>query len=211
MENADRFLSVEEAMEGLCHYLSEQTGWKYLKSRRCLKKTVGDLVFEIRFYSSKWNLSYQKVEVSCELKFWTKKIDKACTVYSIVGCYQFDPPTGDYWWDISTESRLNETRELLKTAILMDADGLCREFEDNYIEAVKKLMDDKIFDAYHIRLSFIASQLGDAYIAEKAKEIYHSLNASLRKQVEDYRRGDRSKAWMINPNNLKYIVDNGLV
>lgn len=210
MGSADKFLSVEEAMEGLCLYLSEQTGWKYLKSRRCLKKTVEDLVFEIRFYSSKWNLSYQSVEVECELQFWTKKIDKACTVHSGVGCYKFDPPTG-VWWDISTESRLTETREQLKTAIMTYAVGLCREFEDNYVEATKKLMSDAIFDAYHIRLSFIASQLGNEYIAEKAKEIYHSLNASLRKQVKDYRQGDRSKAWMINPNNLKFIVDNGLV
>ena len=38
MGSADKFLSVEEAMEGLCRYLAEQTGWKYLKSRRCLKK-----------------------------------------------------------------------------------------------------------------------------------------------------------------------------
>ena len=210
MGSADKFLSVEEAMEGLCQYLSEQTGWKYLKSRRCLKKTVEDLVFEIRFHSSKWNLSYQSVEIECELQFWTKKIDKACTVHSSVGSYKFDPPTG-VWWDISTESRLAKTREQLKTAIMTYAVGLYREFEDNYVEATKKLMSDAIFEAYHIRLSFVASQLGNEYIAEKAKEIYHSLNASIREQVKDYRQGDRSKMWMINPNNLKYIVDNGLV
>lgn len=210
MGSADKFLSVEEATEGLGRYLSEQTGWKYLKSRRCLKKTVEDLVFEIRFHSSKWNLSYQSVEIECELQFWTKKIDKSCTTHSSVGCYKFEPPAG-VWWDISTESRLAETCEQLKTAIMTYAVGLCREFEDNYVEATKKLMSDEIFEAYHIRLSFIASQLGNEYIAEKAKEIYHSLNASLRKQVKDYRQGDRSKMWMINPNNLKYIVDNGLV
>lgn len=210
MGSADKFLSVEEAMEGLCQYLSAQTGWKYLKSRRCLKKSVEDLIFEIRFRSSKWNLSYQSVEIDCELRFWTKKIDKACNTHSSVGFYKFDPPTG-VWWDISTESRLAETREQLKTAIMTYAVGLYREFEDNYVEATKKLMDDEIFDAYHIRLSFIASQLGNEYIAERAKRIYDSLNDNLRQQVNDYKQGDRSMMWMINPNNLRYIVDNGLV
>lgn len=210
MESADKFLSVEEAMEGLCRYLSEQTGWKYLKSRRCLKKSVEDLVFEIHFRSSKWNLSYQRVEIDCELRFWTKKIDKTYNTHSSVGFYKFDPPTG-VWWDISTESRLAETCEKLKTAIMTYAVGLCREFEDNYVEATKKLMSDAIFEAYHIRLSFIASQLGNEYIAERAKRIYDSLNDNLRQQVNDYKQGDRSNMWMINPNNLKYIVDNGLV
>lgn len=119
-----------------------------------------------------------------------------------VGFYKFDSPTG-VWWDISTESRLTETREQLKTAIMTYAVGLCREFEDNYVEATKKLMDDGIFDAYHIRLSFIASQLGNEYIAERAKSIYDSLNDNFRQQVSDYKQGDRSKMWMINPNNMR--------
>ncbi|MDE7223311.1 MAG: hypothetical protein K2O34_05970, partial [Acetatifactor sp.] len=200
----------EAAMEGLCQYLAEQTGWKYLKSRRCLKKTVEDLVFELRFYSSKWNLSFQRVEVECELQIWSRKIDKVCNTHSSVGFYRFNPPSGD-WWDISTEGSLSVVREQLNAAITTHAVKLCREFETDYLEATKKLMDDAVFDLYHIQLSFVASQLGNEFIAEKAKEIYRSLNTGLRKQVEDYRQGDRSMAWMINPNNLKYIVDNGLV
>ena len=35
--------------------LSETTGYKYLKSRRSLKKTIGQIVFEVLFFSSKWN------------------------------------------------------------------------------------------------------------------------------------------------------------
>ena len=42
--------AVDEAIEKLITSLSEAIGWKYLKSQRCLKKTVGDLVFEIDFY-----------------------------------------------------------------------------------------------------------------------------------------------------------------
>ena len=35
--------------------LSETTGYKYLKSRSSLKKTTGQIVFEVLFFSSKWN------------------------------------------------------------------------------------------------------------------------------------------------------------
>lgn len=43
MEN---IFSVEEATQKLLTNLSETTGWKYLKSQRCLKKNVQDLAFK---------------------------------------------------------------------------------------------------------------------------------------------------------------------
>lgn len=35
--------------------LSEATGYKYLKNNGSLKKTVGQMVFEVLFFSSKYN------------------------------------------------------------------------------------------------------------------------------------------------------------
>lgn len=49
--------SVEEATDMLMSGLAEDTGWKYLKSQRVIKQTVDKLVFEINFFSSKWNES----------------------------------------------------------------------------------------------------------------------------------------------------------
>ena len=69
--------SVEEATQKLFTRLSETTGWKYLKSQQCLKKTVRDLVFQINFFTSKWNISYKRVEVSAEFKLWCKSYGKS--------------------------------------------------------------------------------------------------------------------------------------
>ena len=52
-------LNVAEAKTRLIQELSEITGFKYLKSG-VLKKTVKDIVFEINFFSSKWNESGQR-------------------------------------------------------------------------------------------------------------------------------------------------------
>ena len=68
--------AVDEAIEKLITSLSEAIGWKYLKSQRCLKKTVGDLVFEIDFYSSKWNSSHERVEINAGFSMWNKSYDK---------------------------------------------------------------------------------------------------------------------------------------
>ena len=47
----DYIYSVEEARDKIIGMLIESTGWKYLKSRNCLKKTVKDLIFEINFFA----------------------------------------------------------------------------------------------------------------------------------------------------------------
>lgn len=69
MEN---ILSVEETKTRLICELSTVTGFKYLKSG-ILKKTVKDIVFEINFFSSKWNASGQSIEVNADLRIIYKK------------------------------------------------------------------------------------------------------------------------------------------
>lgn len=54
-----KLLSVEEAENTVYSALETFTGWKFLKSSRCLKKKVKDLEFRIHFFSSKWNKSYE--------------------------------------------------------------------------------------------------------------------------------------------------------
>lgn len=211
MDNANRKLSVEDARERLCKYLSEQTGWKYLKSSRRLKKVINDLVFEIRFYSSQWNCSYESVRANFGLSIWSKKLDKTSNNKSHVGGYSFQHPK-DYWYDISTESNLSETMELLATEINKYAKTLTDKFEDDFLEAVKSLLDDEIFDRYDIRLEYVALHFGNDFVRDKAKKIYDSLNDTWQQQMKDYKEGDRSKQWMINPsNNLRYIIDNNLI
>ena len=38
-----------------------------------------------------------------------------------------------------------------------------------------------------------------------------SLSEEEKQQIKDYRNGARTKQWMLNPSNLKFIVDNDYV
>lgn len=201
--------SVEEATQKLFTMLSESTGWKYLKSQRCLKKTVKDLVFEVDFFSSKWNVSHQSVEVNAEFNLWCKKFEKELSVNSVVARMSYHPE-GGYWYDISTEEKLLSVFEDLSNKIQNTAVFLCTQFENDYLAETESLFRDH-FDEYHVYLDVIADKLGISVIKEKAQEIYYGISDEMRKQAAEYKNGARTKAWMLNRDNLKYIVDNNLV
>ena len=131
-------LSVDEAKTHLYHYLTEYTGWKFLKSQQCLKKVIKDIVFEIRFFASKYNLSFESVEVNCELVFWCKRLDKTCNVHSVIGGYSFQPQD-KYWYDISTMAQLSKVEEELAARIECYALVLIRDFEQDYEKAIHSL------------------------------------------------------------------------
>ncbi len=59
----EKVFSVEEAQTKLYAALADAMDFKYLKSQRCLKKTVKNLIFEVDFYSSKWNRSGESVNI----------------------------------------------------------------------------------------------------------------------------------------------------
>ena len=204
--------SVEEAMQKLLTELSESTGWKYLKSQRCLKKTVQDLVFEINFFSSKWNVSYERIEVNAEFTLWCKSYGKSsANVNNVIATMSYRPkPHIGEWFDISTEKKLLSVFEDLNSRIQNTAVSLCTQFENDYLAATDSLFNEH-FDEYRVHLDFIADKLGVSVIKEKAQEIYDSLSDEFKQQVSEYKNGARDKAWMINRGNLKYIIDNDLV
>ena len=122
-------LNVAEAKTRLIQELSEITGFKYLKSG-VLKKTVKDIVFEINFFSSKWNESGQSIEINAELRLIYKTYGKL-PVDNVVASMSYQPENG-YWYDISTESRLLETRNILEKRFQETAMDLVHRFENNY-------------------------------------------------------------------------------
>lgn len=206
--------SVEEATQKLFTRLSETTGWIYLKSQQCLKKTVKDLVFQINFFTSKWNISYERVEVSAEFKLWCKSYGKlpANNVIAMMSyCPERCTSNGGAWYDISTEEKLLAAFDELNRKIQQTAGSLCAQFEQDYLRGVESLFREH-FDEYRVYLDFIADKLGmSPAIREKAQEIYDSLSDDMRQQVLAYQNGARNSFWMINRSNLKYIVDNDLI
>lgn len=205
--------SVEEAAQKLYTKLADATDWKYLKSKRCLKRAVDDLIFEIDFYSSKWNLSHQSVEVNADFILWCKSYGKLL-VDNIIASMSYRPelndPNAGYWYDISTEEKLLSVFDELNNRIQNTAVDLCMQFETDYLAATKRLFTEH-FDEYHVHLDFIADKLGISVILEKAQEIYDSISDEMKQQVLDYKNGARNKTWMLNRGNLKYIIDNDLV
>ena len=79
--------------------LSEATGYQYLKSRRSLKKTIGQIVFEVLFFSSKWN-DDNHIGINADFRVSYKKYGAASTAYSVVASKSFRNNT-EYWYDIA--------------------------------------------------------------------------------------------------------------
>lgn len=202
----DNILNVEDAKIRLIQELSEITGFKHLKSG-VLKKSVKDIVFEIHFFSSKWNASGQSIEINAELRLSYKKYGKL-PVDNIVASMSYQPENG-YWYDISTESKLLETRNVLEKCFQETVMDLVNRFDDDYNLAIEYLFTEG-FEKYNVHLDFIADNLGQIVIRDKAQQIYDELSAELKEQVAQYQTGARNKTWMLNRCNLKYIVDNAL-
>lgn len=204
----ESIFSVTEATQKLYTGLAESTGWKFLKSSRCLKKTVEDLIFEIDFHSSQWNFSHQSVEVNADFYLKCKSYGKL-DVNNVIALISYRPDNG-YWYDISTEEKFSYVFQDLNNKIQNTAVNLCAQFESDYLAATESLFREH-FDEYRVSLDFIADKLGVSTIKEKAQEIYDGLSEEMKRQVSDYKNGIKNRDWMINRSNLKYIVDNNLI
>lgn len=142
-------LSINDAKQHLYQYFTDFTGWKFLKSGPSLKKVVGDMVFEIMFFSSKYNLSGETIEVNCELRIWSKKLDKQDNINSAIGVYSFRPED-EYWYDISTMEKLQSVEQTLSREIVAKALDLVAKFEENYDNAMISLGTNENLHLYQI-------------------------------------------------------------
>lgn len=202
----DNILNVEEAKTRLISELATITGFKYIKSGT-LKKTIKDIVFEINFFFSKWNVSGQSIEVNVEMRLVYKKYGKL-PVDNVVASMSYNS-TDENWYDISTERKLIETRSILEQSFRETAMDLVNRFEEDYNAAIQYLFREG-YEKYNVHLDFIADNLGQAIIRDKARQIYNELSCEEKEQVIQYQNGARNKQWMLNRCNLKYIVDNNM-
>lgn len=143
-------LSVEEAKQHIYDSLTAYTGWKFLKSRQCLKMQIKDMIFEIQFFASKYNCSYESVEINCDFNIWCRKLDKCCNVKSIIGCYSFRHEK-EYWYDISDEEKLEKVLMELKEKIKEYVLPITDKFEDNYEKGLEFLANPELQESYHIK------------------------------------------------------------
>lgn len=146
----DKKMTISEANELVYASLIEYTGWKFLKSQRCLRKTIDNIVFDICFYSSKYSHSQEYIGINLEFEMWNKKFDKLCNVNSKIG-YVFFKPENDEWYDISTEKQLNLVIDDLKNKINEYVFPLIEYFENDYSSAIIYLSKEENINKYNIK------------------------------------------------------------
>lgn len=145
----EKVLTIDEVQEKLYTSLSEYTGWKLLKSQRCLRKRIGNIVFDICFYSSKYNVSGECVEANCEFEFWSKEFDKICNVNSKIG-FVFFQADNNYWYDMSTETKLNDAIDDIKKKFDDYVIPLIKVFEKDYCDAITYLSSEDMQELYQL-------------------------------------------------------------
>lgn len=203
----NRKLATSEAINMLISSIAETIGWNYSESGRYIKKTVNDLSFEILFFSSKYNTSYERIEVNAEFRLYYKKYGKLPASNEIAWVsYESD----EYWFDITTKKDLRRTLKILEKEIKNTAVDLCNHFEADYISAVNSLLNEHFYE-YHVFIDFLADQLGISAVKQRASEIYENASDETKRQIVDYKKGTADKGWMINRDNLRFIVDNDLI
>lgn len=197
-------MQIEEALSFLLSSLADELGYKYYKSKRCLKKTVKNLEFVLDFYSNKWNKSGESIEVNAGFHIYNKKYGKS-PAESVIASKMYKPDDKE-WYDISSQEKLDEVTDELCNVLREEIGDLYLRFEENYTAAVEYLFNDK-FSEFNVYLDFIADNLGTDKIMVKANEIYTNLSDDMLAQIDDYKKGIKNKKWMLNRNNIKYIVD----
>ncbi|MFV0394084.1 MAG: hypothetical protein ACK5LC_06775 [Coprobacillaceae bacterium] len=213
-KNKKEALAIDEAYELFYKQLIDtynDKGWKYFKSQRCLKKTIKDLVFQINFYTSKWNSSFENIEIQSECQIWSKSFDKKLNVHSQVGYYKFKPNNGNDWYSILHKEEIEKVIDELVNNMNNTIIKLTNMFETDFIETIKTIASDEQYDIYHFTIKFIDTYVGRNYINRLTKKCINSLNEDIRKDIERYKNGAKDTYWMINPTDLKYLIDNNIV
>ena len=199
---------VNETISLFISKLSETTGYKYLKSSRSLKKTVGQIVFEVLFFSSKWN-DDNIIEINADFRVSYKKFGAASTIHGIVASKSFRPEQG-YWFDISSEDKFEKILKYFEIELQRTAVDLSDRFDKNFMDACQYLLEEKFY-AYHVFLDFLMEVLGKEKVMYRVNDILEQLSESDKQQIDDYKNGNKNKAWMLNRSNMRFVVDNGYI
>lgn len=199
---------VNETISLFISKLSDATGYKYVKSSRSLKKTVGQIVFEVLFFSSKWN-DDDSIEINADFRISYKKYGAASTIHGIVASKSFQPDK-EYWYDISSEDKFDETLKYFEAELQATAVDLADRFDKDFNDACRYLLEEK-FNEYKVFFDFLIDVLGEEKVLYRVTEFTERLSESDRQQIADYKKGIKNKAWMLNRSNLRFVADNGYI
>ena len=205
----EKLLTVEEAKARLFAGLEEITGWKLLKSRSELKKKVGDVVFQLNVFFNHYNRSYEYIGTEMDFRMWCRSYGKVDDVNTDVGFFSYRGD-GNYYFDITTEEKLEAVLAELKVRLEETAVSLCERFEADHDAAVKRLAGEDLLK-YRVWLRFIEDKLGREEAEKAAKTVYENAPEPVKKQLAEFAATGKSGPWLRMDRNAKYMAEHGLI
>lgn len=190
--------TVKESIDAFIAEVNEEIQWKYLKSSRTLKKKIGDVVFEIEFYSSKYNGMDTQIEIRSECRVW-------CS-YGMIAFFPF-LENWDYWWDITSLSQRQQIKRELVMEIKQKVLSVVSVLQDNFVKGAMAIVTKDSFDRFSSGLQFIDEYVGREQAIELAKSYVDKFSSVDRMQAKSYLNGNDD---LCNEYNLKYLIDNKL-
>lgn len=187
--------------------INKEINWSYLKSNRSLKKKINDIVFQIDFYSSKYNDINSRVEVRSECRVWCRAYDKSLTIRSGIANIPF-LTEWEYWWSILNEDNRSEVLGLLIKEIQIKVIPFVTEMERNYNSGLRKLIYDYGLNAYSNSIQLLDETLGREEALCAANQYADNFTEMEAAILRRYAKGECD---LISERNLRYMIVNHFV
>lgn len=190
--------TIKEYVDAFIAEVNEEIQWKYLKSSRNLKKKIGSVVFEIDFYSSKYNGMDAQIEIRSECRVWWN--DGLIAVFPFLENW-------DYWWDITSASQYQQVKEGLVAEIERKVLPMISIMQENFENGAMAIVTRDSFDRFSSDLQFINECVGREQAIELAKSYVDNFSSADWARAKSYLNGEDD---LCNEHNLKYLIDNEL-
>lgn len=190
--------TTKEYIDAFIAEVNEEIQWKYLKSSRTLKKKIGDVVFEIAFYSSKYNGADAQIEIRSECRVWCD--------YGMVAIFSF-LENWDYWWDITSASKCQQVKRGLVVEIEKKVLPIVSMMQEDFAKGAMAMVTRDSFDRFSGDLQFIDECVGREQAIGLAKSYVDNFSTADWACVKSYLNGTDD---LCNEHNLKYLIDNKL-
>lgn len=197
---------VKECIDSFIMDINHAIDWKYLKSRRMLKKQVNEIIFQIDFYSSKYN-DNSRIEIRSECRVWCRRYDKTLTIKSGIANISFLAEAG-YWWDIQKENSRENTFQSIIKEIQTKVLPIVEEMEKDYNSGLRELVYRYGFNAFSNSIQFIDEVLGREEAFRAAGEYSKNFSEMERNILKRFARGECK---LVNERNLHYMIENQLI
>ena len=200
-------ISVKDYIDSFINDINNEINWKYLKSSRKLKKQISDMVFEINFYSSKYNGVDSHVEIRSECRVWCKKYDKSLTIKSSIAIISF-LTNKEYWWDITGEENRKAILQLLLQEINAKVISFTSEMEVDFDNGLLNLIYNHGFSAHSNSIQLLDALLGREEASKAANEYAKAFTQAEQNMIKHFVSGECD---LVNEKNLRYMIDNHLI